>query len=150
VDYALVGLGVDVDPSGASLPELTARMASEGQAATSLKPPHEGRAIFSAARSGDALAQAVVQEVARRIALHVAAVSAVSDIALAVLGGGLGVNGDLLLDPVRERLAGWLPYPPRVEVSSLGEAAILTGALAVGLRSALENVFARRAGGVPV
>jgi predicted NBD/HSP70 family sugar kinase len=149
VDYALVGLGVDVDPSGASLPELTARMVAEGQAATSLRPPFEGRAIFSAARNGDALAQKVVEEVARRIALHVAAVSAVSDIALAVLGGGLGVNGDLLLDPVRERLAGWLPYPPRVEVSSLGEAAVLTGALAVGLRSALENVFVRRAGGVP-
>ena len=29
-----------------------------------------------------------------------------------------------------------LPYPPRVEISSLGEAAVLTGALAVGLRSA--------------
>ncbi len=149
VDYALVGLGVDVDPSGASLPELTARMAAKGQTTSSLKPPYEGRTIFAAARSGDPLARAVVEEVARRIALHVAAVSAVSDIALAVLGGGLGVNGDLLLDPVREQLTGWLPYPPRVEVSSLGEAAILTGALAVGLRSALENVFARRAGGVP-
>jgi predicted NBD/HSP70 family sugar kinase len=149
VDYALAGLGIEVDPSGGSLPELTARMAAESEAATSLKPPYEGRAIFAAARSGDPLAQKVVQEVARRIALHVAAVSAVSDIALAVLGGGLGVNGDLLLDPVREHLATWLPYPPRVEVSSLGEGAILTGALAVGLRAALENVFARRAGGVP-
>jgi hypothetical protein len=32
-----------------------------------------------------------------------------------------------------------------VEVSTLGEAAVLTGALAIGLQSALENVFARRA-----
>jgi predicted NBD/HSP70 family sugar kinase len=149
VDYALVGLGVEVDPSGSSLPALTARLAGESQAPTSLRPPYDGRAIFAAARSGDALAQTVVAEVARRIALHVAAVSAVSDIALAVIGGGLGVNGDLLLDPVREHLATWLPYPPRVEVSSLGEAAILTGALAVGLRAALENVFARRGGAVP-
>jgi hypothetical protein len=39
-----------------------------------------------------------------------------------------------------------MPYPPRVEISSLGEAAVLTGALAVGLRSALDNVFANRAG----
>jgi hypothetical protein len=44
----------------------------------------------------------------------------------------------------------WLPYPPRVEVSSLGEAAVLTGALAIGLRSALDNVFTRQAGPVPV
>jgi hypothetical protein len=38
-----------------------------------------------------------------------------------------------------------LPYPPRVEISSLGEAAVLTGALAVGLRATLENVFLNRA-----
>ena len=61
-----------------------------------------------------------------------------------VLGGGLGSNGDLLLEPVRRRLAEWLPYPPRVEVSSLGDAAVLSGALAVGLRAALSNVFERR------
>jgi uncharacterized membrane protein len=38
---------------------------------------------------------------------------------------------------VRRLLADWIPYPPRVEVSSLGEAAVLMGALAIGLRSAL-------------
>jgi hypothetical protein len=31
-----------------------------------------------------------------------------------------------------------------VEISSLGEAAVLTGALSVGLRSALDDVFAKR------
>jgi predicted NBD/HSP70 family sugar kinase len=145
VDYALAGLGIEVDPSGGSLNELASRLAGESGARTSLIPPYEGRAIFAAARSGDELARAVVAEVARRIALHVASISAVADIALVVLGGGLGVNGDLLLELVRNHLGGWLPYPPRVEVSSLGEAAVLTGALAVGLRSALDNVFTRRA-----
>ena len=58
-----------------------------------------------------------------------------------MLGGGLGANGDLLLEPIRALLADWLPYPPRVEISTLGEAAVLSGALAVGLRSALDNVF---------
>jgi hypothetical protein len=62
-----------------------------------------------------------------------------------VLGGGLGANGDLLLTPVRRLLAAWLRYPPRVEISSLGEAAVLMGALAMGLRSALDNVFVNRA-----
>jgi predicted NBD/HSP70 family sugar kinase len=84
--------------------------------------------------------------VARRIALHVAPIAAVADVALVVLGGGIGANGDLLLDPIRKLLADWMPYPRRVEISSLGEAAVLTGALAVGLRSALDNVFANRAG----
>jgi predicted NBD/HSP70 family sugar kinase len=144
VDFALAGAGVEVDPAAPSVTALTERLASEGHAGTALKPPFDVRAIFTAARGGDELAVAVVDEVARRIALHVASISAVADVALAVLGGGLGVNGDLLLGRVRKHLAEWLPYPPRVEVSSLGEAAVLTGALAVGLRSALENVFERR------
>ena len=68
-----------------------------------------------------------------------------------MLGGGLGMNGDLLLEPVRALLSEWLPYPPRVEISSLGESAVLMGAVATGLQSALDNVFvSRRAiGSVP-
>ena len=104
----------------------------------------DARAIFGAARNGDENARAVVGEIARRIALHVAPIAAVADVELVVLGGGIGANGDLLLDPVSRLLADWLPFPPRVEVSTLGEAAVLTGALAIGLQAALENVFARR------
>jgi len=100
------------------------------------------RAVFDAARAGDEGAQFVVDEVARRIALHLAPVAAVADVELVVLGGGIGSNGDLLLEPVRSRLAEWLPFPPRVEVSTVGEAAVLTGALAVGVRAALDNVVA--------
>ena len=70
--------------------------------------------------------------------------AAVTDVSLVVLGGGLGANGDLLLEPVRARLSDWIPYPPRVEVSTLGEAAVLTGALALGLRNALDEVVERR------
>ena len=61
-----------------------------------------------------------------------------------MLGGGIGTNGDLLYDRIRTLLAEWLPTPPRVEGSSLGDAAVLTGALAVGLRAARENVFVNR------
>jgi hypothetical protein len=70
-------------------------------------------------RGGDGAARRVVYEVARRIAL-------------------------LLLEPVRRLLGEWLPYRPHVEVSSLGEAAALSGALAVGLRNVFDNVVATR------
>lgn len=136
IDFALVGLGETLDPSA---PEVSA-LAVE-QAGLDGDP----RAVFGAARNGDPGARAVVEEVARRIALHVAPIAAVADVELVVLGGGIGANGDLLLDPVARLLADWLPYPPRVEVSTLGEAAVLTGAVAVGLHAALENVFTRRA-----
>ena len=87
----------------------------------------------------------MVDEEARRIALHVAPIAAVADVALVVVGGGIGANGDLLLQPVREQLAKLLPYPPQVQVSSLGDAAVLTGTLAVGLRAALDSVFVKSA-----
>lgn len=144
VDWALVGLAEDVDPSAEGVAALAARIAPAGSAGTSLAPPYDARAVFAAARRGDPLGRTVVEEVARRIAAHIAPIAAVADPALVVLGGGLGTNGDLLLTPVRRLLAAWIPYPPRVEISSLGEAAVLMGALAVGLRSALDNVFVNR------
>ena len=144
VDFALVGLGQDVDPCAGAISAYAARLVAERGADTMLQHPFDARAIFAAARSGDALAQDIVDEVARRIALHVVPIAAVTDVSLAVLGGGLGANGDLLLRPVRELLGSWIPYPPQVDVSSLGEAAVLTGALAIGLRTALDNVFVER------
>jgi predicted NBD/HSP70 family sugar kinase len=147
VDYALIGLEQEVDPSAAAVSVLAARLACEHPGSV-LASPFDVRAIFTAARGGDELARTVVEQVARRIALHVSALAAVADVELIVLGGGLGANGDLLLVPVRQLLPAWLPYPPRVEVSSLGEAAVLTGALAVGRQAALDNVFANRRPGL--
>src|SRR6266545_115984 len=144
VDYALGGIADEVDPSAAGVAALAARLVEDSSGGASLTPPYEARAIFAAARSGDRLARAVVEETARRIAAHIAPIAAVADVALVVLGGGIGANGDLLLEPVRTLLAGWMPYPPHVEISSLGEAAVLMGTLAVGLRSALDNVFVNR------
>ena len=149
VDWALAGLAEDVDPSADGVAALAARVAPAGSTGTSLAPPYDARAVFAAARRGDPLGRTVVEEVARRIAAHIAPIAAVADPALVVLGGGLGANGDLLLTPVRRLLAEWIPYPPRVEISSLGEAAVLMGALAVGLRSALDNVFVNRPRSAP-
>ncbi len=135
VDFALGGIDQTLDPSAPEVVELARDIAG---------PHADPRAVFGAARNGDDGARAVVDEVARRIALHVAAIAGVADVELVVLGGGIGANGDLLLDPIARLLADWLPFPPRVEVSTLGEAAVLTGALAVGLQAALENVFSKR------
>jgi predicted NBD/HSP70 family sugar kinase len=129
IDFALAGLDENVDPSAPQVAELAGGST-------------DARTVFGAARNGDAEARRVVAEVARRIALNVAPIAAVADVELAVLGGGIGANGDLLLDPVERQLREWLPFPPRIEVSTLGDAAILTGALAVGLQAARENVLA--------
>jgi predicted NBD/HSP70 family sugar kinase len=135
IDFALVGIDETVDPAAPQVAELASELSGRRT---------DARAVFRAARNGDDRARAVVDEIARRIALHLAPIAAVADVELVVLGGGIGANGDLLLDPVSRLLGEWLPFPPRVEISTLGEAAILTGALAVGLQAALENVFAKR------
>jgi len=134
IDFALIAFD-GVDPAAPQVSELAAELVGRAE---------DPRTIFGAAREGDEGARRVVAEVARRIALHIAPFAAVADIELVVLGGGIGANGDLLLDPVGRELAEWLPFPPRLEVSTLGEAAVLTGALAVGVQAASENVFSRR------
>jgi predicted NBD/HSP70 family sugar kinase len=138
LDYTRAGHD-DFDPCATAISALAAGYA--GKRPTVLEPPYDARSVFAAARRGDEVARLVVDEEARRIALHIAPIAAVADVGLVVLGGGIGANADLLLAPVRALLADWLAYPPRVEVSSLGEAAVLTGALALGRRAALDNVF---------
>ena len=147
VDYAFgEGIERDVDPCAAALVDFVRAEAGNGRHATALSEPFAVPEVFAAARDGDSLARAVVAEEARRIALHIAPIAAVADIGLVVIGGGIGANGDLLLEPVRAELGARLPYPPRVEVSALGDAAVLSGALSVGLRDALEAVFVNRRG----
>jgi predicted NBD/HSP70 family sugar kinase len=131
-----------LDPSAPALSRLAAERAAG--AATSLAAPFDPRDVFAAARRGDAVARDVVAEEARRIALHVVPIAAVVDVGLVVLGGGVGSNGDLLVDPICAELAQRLPAPPRVEVSALGESAVLDGALAIGRDEALDRVFEQR------
>jgi predicted NBD/HSP70 family sugar kinase/DNA-binding CsgD family transcriptional regulator len=143
VDFVVAGDARDIDPCAAAVSAVAERLADG--AVTTLAPPFDVPSVFAAARAGDEVARAVVAEEARRIALHVVPIAAVADVALVVLGGGVSASGDLLLEPVRELLSRWVPFPPRVEASSLGEAAILTGALSVGVRQALDDVFVNRA-----
>jgi predicted NBD/HSP70 family sugar kinase len=131
-----------LDPSAPALSRLAAERAAG--ASTVLAAPFDPRDVFAAARRGDAVAREVVAEEARRIALHVVPIAAVVDVGLVVLGGGVGSNGDLLVDPICAELAQRLPAPPRVEVSALGESAVLDGALAIGREDALDRVFEQR------
>ena len=136
LDYVRVGLTEDIDPCADAISALAESLGAPA--------PRDPRAIFAAARAGDRIAREVVDEECRRIALHIVPLAAVTDVGLVVLGGGIGANGDLLYDGIKARLQDWLPSPPRVEASSLGDAAVLTGGLATGLRAARENVFVNR------
>jgi predicted NBD/HSP70 family sugar kinase len=102
--------------------------------------------VFESARNSDTALTAVRVE-AEHLARAVAAITAVLDPELVVLGGGIGRNGDLLLAPMSERLEKLLPLgPPPLMVSALGDDAVVLGALAIALARAREEVFARAIG----
>lgn len=99
------------------------------------------RDVFAAARSGDVQALEVVRVEAERLAFLVASVAAVIDPELVVLGGGVGSNVDLLLEPVEAALRTMTPLAPRIVAGSLGDGAVLSGAIAMGLEAARKLVF---------
>jgi predicted NBD/HSP70 family sugar kinase len=142
LDAVRNGRADDVDPCVAALSQLAAELAAGKQ--TVLEPPFEVQELFAAASAGDPVGVEVVEEAARRIALHVLPLAATLDLPLVVLGGSVGAN-PVLLEPVRRHLSDWLQFPaPSVEVSALGEAAVIEGALATGIDAALERLFQRR------
>jgi predicted NBD/HSP70 family sugar kinase len=142
LDAIREGRADDFDPCAAAVSQAAEELAAGKE--TTLEPPFEVHEIFAAARAGDAVAGEVVEETARRIALHILPLAATLDLPLVVLGGSVGANPELL-DPVRRCLEDWLPFPaPRIEISALGEAAVIEGALAAGIDGALERVFRRR------
>jgi glucokinase len=94
-----------------------------------------GEEVVEAARSGDAQAQTVLDDLAWWTALGIANLIAVLDPEVVVLGGGLIDAADLWLDETRRRLpeltvaAGHRDLPPVVAATHGSEAAALGAAL---------------------
>jgi predicted NBD/HSP70 family sugar kinase len=102
--------------------------------------------VFAAARAGDELALAAVDDEAKRLALVVGTVAAIVDPEFILLGGGVGSNIDLLRPPLERRLAELTPLAPPVAEGELGQDAIVLGAVASALDTARDLVFEQRAG----
>lgn len=102
--------------------------------------------IFSAAASGNDLALEAVRREASRLAVVVAAVAAIIDPNLVILGGGIGSNAELLLPHLEDAVSGLTPLRPPISLSTLGSDAILLGALSTALTTAHDLVFTERAG----
>jgi predicted NBD/HSP70 family sugar kinase len=106
--------------------------------------PGSAQDVFELAQAGDRDAQLVVAGVARQLGSAIASVIAVVDPELVVLGGGIGSNPSLLA-PVRATVAELLPLSARIETSTLGDKAALSGAIALALREARAHLFRRAA-----
>jgi predicted NBD/HSP70 family sugar kinase len=98
------------------------------------------RDIFARLAAGDAAALATLEETARQLAAAIAAVGAVLDPEVVVLGGGIGARQELL-EAVRRLLPRSTPFPPRIESSALGNRATLTGAIGVAVGRMHDEFF---------
>jgi predicted NBD/HSP70 family sugar kinase len=105
--------------------------------------PATAKAVFAAARRGEEGPCAVVAAEAGRIALAIATLAPLLDPELVILGGGIGLNGDLLLEPIGRELTRISPFRPRIAVSELGGEVVLHGAVSTALEAAHEMVFRR-------
>ncbi len=97
--------------------------------------------VFTLAHKRDPLALRTVEREAQRLALGLAAVAAVVDLELVILGGGIGGNADLLLEPIGVQLRTLSPLRPRLVGSALGDDAVLHGAVATALAAAQDRLF---------
>ena len=101
------------------------------------------RSVFAAAEDGDPAAREIVAREAAIVARALAAIVAVVDPELIVLGGGIG-RAPGFADEVRARLAELAPIVPEVRPSALGEDAVVDGCLAVGGDRLWERVLSSR------
>jgi len=99
----------------------------------------ETATVLEAARGGDEVALEVVDEVAGRMAHAIAAVAGLLNPELVVISGAVAGAGDLFLHRIRDRLVpDLIDMPPRLAMSSLGDQAVVVGAV----RMALDHVEA--------
>lgn len=124
----------------AHLARTWAAEALAGPEPTSLRAFQPGRVeaeqVFAAAAGGDAVAQAILDRLADRMARVVGTLATLLNPELVVIGGGVANSADMLLTPISERLKGFTATPPRVAASPLGDAIVTVGAV----RKALDYV----------
>lgn len=85
--------------------------------------------LTAAARRGDEWALTAIRTVAARFAKGVAAVRALLDPEVVVIGGDIAVLGPVLLDALTDALRAEPLNQPRLELSALGADAIIHGAV---------------------
>lgn len=98
------------------------------------------REVFAAFGAGEPAAIATIEETARLVAPAIAAVGAVLDPEMVILGGSIGVREELIA-AIRRVLPRCTPYPPRIEASVLGSRASLIGALGVAVSRMHDDLF---------
>ncbi|GAA1583640.1 ROK family transcriptional regulator [Kribbella hippodromi] len=97
--------------------------------------------VFSAAAAGDKVALGILEDIAARTARVVATLGILFNPELVVLGGAVAEAAAALLPDLDKQLAGYTSTPPRVAVSSLGDAIVSVGAVRHALNYVEQNAL---------
>ncbi|GAB2660683.1 ROK family transcriptional regulator [Kribbella swartbergensis] len=103
--------------------------------------PVTAELVFSAADAGDEVAMDILQHIAARTARVVATLGILFNPELVVLGGAVAEAAKSLLPEIEQHLAGYTSTPPRVAVSSLGDAIVSVGAVRHALNYVEQNAL---------
>ena len=96
--------------------------------------------VFHYARAGYPWAQTIIDETVDYLSQALAAVGALLDPEVIVLGGGVVQSADLLIEPIRQRLQGAIPFVPRIVASNLGPRAVVMGTIMLVLDATTGHV----------
>ncbi len=98
--------------------------------------------ILAAARAGDQLAAAVVNETVDLLSIAIANLAAIVDPECIVLSGDLAEYSALFIENIRQRIKGLIPAAmPDIRVSDLKMDAVVFGAVAIVLRHTSDALF---------
>ncbi|WP_316569081.1 ROK family transcriptional regulator [Neobacillus sp. YIM B06451] len=99
-----------------------------------------GEMAFKLAKSGDKTALAVLEEVIGHLAYGIINAASLLNPEVIILGGGVFKSADMLLPKLKEIVNQYLPSPPELKVSQLGDNAGALGAVSLFLREH-ETIF---------
>lgn len=140
-------LGQRYDGFGA-LEQMASGNGVRDQALKALKIHEEDRdaekvnaeAVFAAAKEGQLWALEIVHQAADHLAVAIAGLATILNPEVVVLGGGLMKSGTYLVDLIRQRVEGTIPFVPRIEASEMGYRAGALGAIAFVLEMTTDQV----------
>ncbi|NKX51273.1 ROK family protein, partial [Arthrobacter deserti] len=99
------------------------------------------RFVFEAAAAGDPGAREILKRIAGRMARVFSLLGTILNPELVVIGGAVAASASVLLPTISAELPRLTETPPRVAVSSLGDAIVATGAVRLALDYVEQNAL---------
>jgi predicted NBD/HSP70 family sugar kinase len=110
-------------------------------------PPQDAaRYVLSAARDGNSAAMESVERYVEVLALGAAMMVLTVDPELVILGGSFSRAADVLLPPLRRRLAEVCMRPPELRTSTLGDECVVLGGIGLAINHLDSRLFGAEGG----